>query len=212
VLYRDIATRYRVDAVTALKELAFYLISNPASLISFNKLKDQLRLGSVNTIRSYIEYMEKSWLIFTLNLYDFSVKRQQIAPKKVYCIDTGLAHSVGFNFSPNTGKLLENMFFLALRRQTSELYYYTTPAGYEVDFYLPEKRQLIQVAQHLKSPAVREREVRGLADAVKSVAAQSALILADASEPGFEVSGVPVEVVAVPDWLLRNVGAARLTD
>ena len=57
--------------------------------------------------------MENSWLIFTLNLYDFSVKRQQIAPKKVYCVDTGLAHSVGFSFTPNTGKLLENLVFLA---------------------------------------------------------------------------------------------------
>ena len=80
VLYRDIATRYRLDAVAALKELAFYLMSNPASPVSFNKLKDQFRLGSVNTIKSYIDYMENSWLVFTLNLYDFSVKRQQIAP------------------------------------------------------------------------------------------------------------------------------------
>lgn len=212
VLYRDIAARHRIDAVTALKELAFYLISNPASLISFNKLKDQLRLGSVNTISSYIEYMENSWLIFTLNLYDFSVKRQQIAPKKVYCIDTGLAHSVGFSFSPNTGKLLENLVFLALRRQTPELYYYTTPAGYEVDFYLPEKRQLIQVAQHLANPTVREREVRSLADAVKSVPAQSALILTDAGEPGFDVNGIQVEVAAVADWLLKNDASNRFPD
>jgi predicted AAA+ superfamily ATPase len=209
VLYRDIATRYRIDAITALKELAYYLVSNPASLISFNKLKDQLRLGSVNTISSYVEYMENSWLIFTLNLYDFSVKRQQIAPKKVYCIDTGIVQSVGFGFSKNTGKLLENLVFLALRSQTSELYYYTTPAGYEVDFYLPEKRKLIQVAQHLKSPAVRQREIRSLADAITSVAAQSALILTDAGEPAFDIHGVPVEVVAVPDWLLRNVGSPR---
>lgn len=50
VLYRDIATRYRLEAVTALKELAFYLMSNPSSMVSFNKLKDQFRLGSVNTI------------------------------------------------------------------------------------------------------------------------------------------------------------------
>jgi len=33
VLYRDIATRYHLDAVTALKELAFYLMSNPAGLV-----------------------------------------------------------------------------------------------------------------------------------------------------------------------------------
>ena len=36
VLYRDIATRHRIAEVRALKELAFYLMSNPASLVSFN--------------------------------------------------------------------------------------------------------------------------------------------------------------------------------
>ncbi len=49
VLYRDIAARYRIDDLRALKELAFFLMSNPSSLISFNKLKGQLKLGSVNT-------------------------------------------------------------------------------------------------------------------------------------------------------------------
>jgi uncharacterized protein len=63
VLYRDIATRHRLDAVTALKELAFTLMSNPSGLVSFNKLKEQFRLGSVNTIKSYIDYMENSWLL-----------------------------------------------------------------------------------------------------------------------------------------------------
>jgi predicted AAA+ superfamily ATPase len=71
VIYRDIATRYRIEEVRALKELAFYLMSNPASLISFNKLKDRLRLGSVNTVKNYIEYLENGWLLFTTNVYAF---------------------------------------------------------------------------------------------------------------------------------------------
>ena len=202
VLYRDIATRYRLDAVTALKELAFYLMSNPAGLVSFNKLKEQLKLGSVNTVSSYVDYMENSWLLFTLNLYDFSVKRQQIAPKKIFCIDTGLANTIGFNFSPNTGKLMENLAFLALRRQTRDIYYYTTPAGYEVDFYLPEQRQLIQVAQNLENPSTREREVRALEDGIKGVRATSALILTDANEEGIEINGVPVEIRSMAEWLV----------
>jgi predicted AAA+ superfamily ATPase len=204
VLYRDIATRHRIDAVAALKELAFYLISNPASLVSFNKLKEQLKLGSVNTISSYIDFMNNSWLIFTLNLYDFSLKRQQIAPKKVFCIDTGLANTVGFNFSPNTGKLLENLVFLTLRRQTREIYYYTTPAGYEVDFYLPEKRQFVQVTQRLENPATREREVRALEDAIKGLNAHSALILADTGESSFEINGIPIEVQSVAEWMAKT--------
>ncbi|HNE03334.1 MAG TPA: ATP-binding protein [Anaerolineales bacterium] len=204
VLYRDIATRYRLEAVTALKELAFYLMSNPSSLVSFNKLKDQFRLGSVNTIKSYIDYMENSWLVFTLKLYDFSVKRQQIAPKKVYCIDTGLSNTVGFGFSPNTGKMLENLVFLALRRQTKEIYYCATPSGYEVDFYLPKKRQLIQVTRDLENPATREREVRALSDALKGIKVESALILSDTNENEFEIEGIRVETRSVAEWLISQ--------
>ena len=202
VLYRDIAARYHIDSVAALRELAFYLVSHPASLVSFNKLKEQLKLGSVNTISSYVEYMKNSWLVLTLNVYDYSLKRQQIAPKKVYCIDTGLAQTVGFNFSPNTGRLLENLVFLTLRRQTHDLYYYTPPGGYEVDFYLPEKQQLIQVAQHLENPDTRKREMRALEEAIQGVHATSALILADANEDGVEINGIPVAIRSAAEWLL----------
>ena len=204
VLYRDIATRYRLEAVSALKELAFYLMSNPAGKVSFNKLKERFRLGSVNTIKNYVDYMANSWLIFTLNLYDFSVKRQQIAPKKVYAIDTGLANAVGFRFSPNTGKLLENLVFLTLRQQTREIYYYTTPHGYEVDFYLPGSGQLVQVTQHLADPKTRMREVRALEDAVQHLQARQALILSDANEDTFKLGAVPVHVHSIAEWLLSQ--------
>jgi hypothetical protein len=59
-----------------------------------------------------------------MNVYACSVKRQQIAAKKVY--------------------------------------YYTTPAGYVVNFYLPESGQLVQVAQSMDNPTMREREIRAL--------------------------------------------------
>lgn len=202
VIYRDIATRYQLNGVQPLREVAFSLISNPAGMVNFNKLKEQYQLGSVNTVRAYVEYMENSWLLFTARLYDYSLKRQQIAPKKIYCIDTGMVNSVGFSFSANSGKLLENLVFLALRRQTREIYYYTTPSGYEVDFYLPENRILIQVAQNLSNPATRERETRALEDAAGALNVQSMLILSDENEDDFELSGVPVHVRSLATWLL----------
>jgi len=204
VLYRDIATRYRLGNVAMLKELGFFLMSNIANLISYNKLKQQFNVGSVNTIKTYIEYMEDSWLFFTLNVHDYSVKRQQIAAKKIYSIDTGLSRSVGFQFSPNTGRVLENLVFLALRQKNQEVYYLTTPNGYEIDFYLPEKGQLIQVSQHLKNPATREREIRALEDALAHTPAQSALILTDANQESFEINGIPVSIRSTAEWLLQE--------
>ena len=202
VLYRDIATRHRIEAVSALKELAFTLMSNPASLVSFNKLKDRFHLGSVNTIKNYIGYMENSWLVFTLNLYDYSVKRQQIAPKKIYGIDLGLINAIGFQFSPNTGKLLENLVYLALRRQTNEIYYYTSPENYEVDFYLPDRGQLIQVAQHMKNPKTREREFRAIKAAIPHIKVKDALILSESNDERQVVGGIPVETRSITEWLL----------
>jgi predicted AAA+ superfamily ATPase len=204
VLYRDIATRYRLAAVTVIKELAFFLMSNPARLISFNKLKERFQVGSVNTIKSYIGFMENSWLLFTLNVYDYSVKRQQIAPKKVYSIDTGLANAIGFGFSPNTGNLLENMIYLALRRKTKDIYYFSSPGGTKVDFYLPQTRQLIQVTQNLDHPAVREREFRALQDAMQIVKVQSALILADVNADTVEIHGLSVKIRSAAEWLLNE--------
>ncbi|MEZ4712936.1 MAG: ATP-binding protein [Caldilineaceae bacterium] len=204
VLYRDIATRHRIEAVTVLKELAYYLMSNPTASISFNKLKERFRLGSVNTIKNYIDYLENSWLILTLTRHDYSVARQQMAPKKIYSIDTGLSSTIGFSFSPNTGKHLENLVYLALRRKQSELYYYTTPNGFEVDFYLPAQRQLIQVAQHLANPATREREVRALTDALSGLNIDHAFILADENEDPFEINGVTVEVRSTAEWILAE--------
>ncbi|MFZ2095638.1 MAG: ATP-binding protein, partial [Anaerolineales bacterium] len=201
VLYRDIATRYHIEEPQVLKELAFYLMSNPTNQISFNKLKEQYHMGSVNTIKNYIEYLENSWLIFTLNVYDYSVKRQQIAAKKVYSIDTGLSNTVGFAFSPNTGKLLENMVFLALRRKTNHIYYYTTGSGYEVDFYLPESRQLVQVVQNMGNPSTREREIRALIDTMHFLNLSSGLILTDSNADSVIENEFSITIRSITEWL-----------
>ena len=206
VLYRDIATRYRIDDVRALRELAYFLMSNPAAVVSYNKLKEQLRLGSVNTVKNYIDYLENSWLIFTINVYDYSVKRQQIAPKKVYVIDTGLANAVGFTFSPNRVRLLENQVFLALRCQSREIYYYRSPDDYEVDFFVPATRQLIQVTQSLAAPAVRQREVRALTTAMQSLDIDHAVILTDAGADPITLEGKTIEIRSVAQWLLEQTG------
>jgi uncharacterized protein len=206
VLYRDIAARYHLGEIQALKAIAQFLVSNPSGTVSFNKLKEQFRLGSVNTVSNYIGYLEDSWLFFTCRLFDYSIKRQQIAPKKMYAIDTGLVNAVGFHFSPNTGKLLENAVFLALRRQTSEVYYYLTPSGYEVDFYLPEQGQLIQVVENMQQPETRQRELRALEDAAKKLELRSILIITSESEDGLMIGETPVQVQSAAVWLLTNPG------
>jgi len=61
-------------------------------------------------------------MIFTINKFDFSYKKQIANPKKFYSIDTGLSNR--FSFSKNQGSNLENIVFLELKRRYKEIYYY----------------------------------------------------------------------------------------
>ena len=90
----------------------------------------------------------------------------------------------------------------ALRRRTSEVYYYTSPGGFEVDFYLPETRELIQVSQNLAQPATREREIRALTDALRGLGLTRGLILTDVNAASIETDGLTLEVRSLAQWLL----------
>lgn len=205
VLYRDIATRYKLENVRSLKELAFYLVSNTASLMSYNKLKELLKLGSVNTVINYVDYLENSWLFFVVNKYAYSVKEQQIAAKKIYGIDTGLTQSVGFSFSENKGKLMENVVYLQLRKKYHDVYYYKTAEDYEVDFFVPKENILIQVSLQFDATQTQERELRAIVGAAKEQKKVKNLIIVTESEKTeFERDGIKIQAVPLYEWLLEG--------
>jgi hypothetical protein len=203
VLYRDIAARHGIDNVKSLQELAFYLVSNPASEISYNKLKTSLKLGSVNTVKKYISYLENAWLFFTINKYAYSVKEQQIAAKKIFCIDTGMLNAVGFSFSKNIGKLMENLVFLQLRRHHQDIYYYKTNQNHEVDFFVPSQQLAIQVCQDLSNKDTKKRELRSLIEFTEEKQGQNLLqIVTLAERETIKTDNSTVEVVPLYKWLL----------
>ena len=109
---------------------------------------------------------------------------------------------VGFSFSPNRGKLLENLVFLALRRQTQGIYYFTTPTGLEVDFYLPDTRQLIQVAQAMHDPSTRERELSAIVEVLKTQNLQEGLILTETNQDPVFIDDKTIQIRSIAEWLL----------
>lgn len=205
ILDRDIGARYQIADTKPLRELAFYLLSNISSLISYNKLKELLQLGSVNTISSYIEYLEASWLFFVINCFAYSVKKQQIANKKVYCIDMGLTKSVAFSFSEDKGKFLENTVFLKLRRlygDDKDIYYYKTETGREVDFYLPKQKTFIQVSRSIADPVVRKREIQALFDSMEEIKGSTGMIITEDEKEMLGFDGKLITVLPIYEWLL----------
>jgi uncharacterized protein len=65
-----------------------------------------------------------SFLCFFINRYDFSLKKQLHYAKKNYFIDQALARTIGFRFSEDRGRILENIVFIELKRRHQEIYFH----------------------------------------------------------------------------------------
>lgn len=207
ILYRDIVARHDIKAVKSLRELSLYFMSNMATRFTFNGLKETFHLGSPNTVKSYVNYLEDSFLIFTINKFSYSLKKQSVAPKKVYCIDNGLVEQIAFQFSKNKGKFYENLVFGELkRRATEEIYYYLTQDGKEVDFLIRQKNKivsLIQVTESLHSDKVRDREVSALTKAMSELKVNKGMILTYDCEEKIKSDGKEIIVKPIYKWLLE---------
>ncbi|GAG51519.1 unnamed protein product, partial [marine sediment metagenome] len=128
----------------------------------------------VHTIKNYVDYLSTAYLIFILERFSFKLKNQTIAPKKVYCIDTGIIHSVAFRFSENFGNLMENLVAVDLMRRKSywqpdlEIYYWKDYQQREVDFVLKVGSnidKLIQVTDASSKNEIDGREINSLVKA-----------------------------------------------
>ena len=124
------------------------------------------RLGVSHDLASrYMEYLENTYMIQSVPLFDWSLQKQYVNPRKIYSIDTGLSKRVSFEVGKRIGDMLENIVYLELKRRHSEIYYVKTAQGYEVDFLIKEYEKityLVQVSHTLSDAKTKKRELRAL--------------------------------------------------
>ena len=203
ILYRDIMVRNMITAEREILELVFYLASNTSKLVSYTALAKLLGVSNPTTIKNYLTFMEDTYLLFSVCKYDYSLKKQVRNPKKIYFIDNALVQTLGFSFSRDQGRLLENIVFIELLRRGYEVYYYQN--GGECDFIVRDGvriRLAIQVSQTLSNPETREREIRGLEIAMKDLSPEQGLILTEYEEGETRIENQTVQILPVWKWCL----------
>ncbi|MFH1288860.1 MAG: ATP-binding protein [bacterium] len=209
ILNKDLVNRFKIRKPKKLKALTKYYLSNLSNLITFNSLEKFLGI-SMDTIEKFSGYLEDAYLVSFVKRFSFKVKEQEKSPRKVYCIDTGLANAVGFRFSENSGRLLENIVFLEFKRRQSknskiEIYYWKDVQHREVDFVLKEGlkvTQLVQVCQQLGDFKIRERETSSLLKAMDEFAINEGLIISEDAEEELSLEGKKIKIVPLWKWLL----------
>lgn len=205
ILYRDIITRYNLKDEKALKTTVYFAASNIAKEISYNNIRKLTGLSSATTIKEYFEYLENSYLAYLLPRFSTSLKVQVYSNKKVYFIDTAIARILGFRTSEDYGRILENIVFMELKRESKEVYYHKE--NKECDFVIRDGYNIteaIQVTQSLENPDTRKRELDGMLDAMKAYKLKEGLILTDDTEDEIEIEGKKIFVKPIWKWLLQK--------
>ncbi len=185
ILNRDILSRYRIRYQKGFYEMLHYLVSNYSCEFSYNRLSNIGKVKNVNTIKNYVSYLENSFLIFEVKRFSYKLKEQNLAPRKIYCIDSGLIHAVGFSISENKGRLMENIVAVELERYKSadpkqEIYYWKDHQQNEVDFIVKKGKRIMECIQvtYASDPIdIEKREMRSLLKASKELKCKKLLVI-----------------------------------
>jgi len=209
IVTKDVARRFKVRKVEELRSLVKFYLTNTASQVTLNSISKFLKLPT-ETIRRFSDYIETSKAIFFVKRFSFSFKQQEKSPRKVYSTDTGLVNAVGFRFSANYGRLMENVVAIELKRRQSrnlmvEVYYWKDYAGREIDFLVkegPNIRELIQVTFASDRNEIEERELKTLVRASKETGCKELSVITWDYDAEEEFRGRRIKFVSLWKWLL----------
>lgn len=143
-LYKDIMAYSKIRKPEVLEILVQSLALQIGSEVNYNELSQLVGVDK-NTISSYIDILQKGYVIFKLGSYSGNLRNEIKKNKKIYFYDTGVRNMVLGNFNSlslrqDTGALWENFLIAERRKQNtykntlSKTYFWRTKQQQEVDF------------------------------------------------------------------------------
>ena len=200
----DLIARYKIRNEVSLKLLVKKLSESINQPSSFNRLANIVSSAGqkiqTSTVIDYMQFMEESWLIFSMENYAAKFVEKESA-KKYYFRDNGILNL--FLIDPETA-LLENRVAIELKKHFGdEVYFYNK--NVEVDFYVPQHDWLIQVTYSIANDDTREREISSLLKVAKHHQAKRLTIITYNEEQTISLdNGSTIEVIPLWKWLLER--------
>jgi predicted AAA+ superfamily ATPase len=151
VLTRDILSLRPVLNTALLRQVLTISLSLPCEEISFSKFAGQLsERGSAVTIKSYLELLEKAFLLKLLPRYSRGVVRKRTSSPKIVPLAPALVHAfkdplLVQNDSTWFGPLFEMAVISRLSELPFELYYWSNSRE-DVDLVLDDGTKPVAVA------------------------------------------------------------------
>lgn len=162
-IFSDIVKRSQVRKIDQLERVVKYAFNNVGNTFSGKSISDYLksehRTLDNETVYSYLEKLEKAYLLHRCSRYDLQGKEILKTQEKFYLADNALKYSVlGYN-TDSVAASLENIVYLELCRRGYTVHIGKTNDG-EIDFVAARQNEklYVQVSQEIISEKTKKQE------------------------------------------------------
>lgn len=209
IIKNDIAKRFKVRNVEALRRIAAYLTDNYCQEFVAKSVGELFGVSN-HTAENYYSYLKEAFLLVGINRFSYKSK-DRVRNEKVYVVDTAFVTEREDNFSlDNLGWKLENVVCIELMRRYKPLFcdvFYYKEASFQVDFAIAKDghvQELIQVSYDISSKKTLNREIRGLKSAAMKLKCNNLTLITFEEHNTIEEDGFTINVVPATEWLLKK--------
>ncbi|MCM1553701.1 MAG: ATP-binding protein [Butyrivibrio sp.] len=166
-IFSDIVRRNQIRKIDQLERVVRYTFQNVGSTFSAKSISDYLksehRTLDNETVYSYLEKLEKAYLLHRCSRYDLQGKEILKTQEKFYLADNALRYSVLGYQADSVAASLENIVYLELCRRGYTVHIGKTCDG-EIDFVASRQddKLYVQVTQEIGSAKTEQREYNRL--------------------------------------------------
>lgn len=166
-IFSDIVRRNQVKKIDQLERVVKYTFNNIGNTFSAksisNYFKSEQRKIDNETVYSYLEKLQKAYILHKCSRYALQGKNILKTQEKFYLADVSLRYSeLGYTVD-SVASSLENIVYLELKRRGYNVYIGKTKDK-EIDFVATKQNEKIyvQVTQEIKSEKIQKREYEQL--------------------------------------------------
>ena len=166
-IFSDIVRRNQVKKIDQLERVVKYTFNNIGNTFSAksisNYFKSEQRKIDNETVYSYLEKLQKAYILHKCSRYDLQGKDILKTQEKFYLADVSLRYSVLGYTVDSVASSLENIVYLELKRRGYDVYIGKIKDK-EIDFVATKQNEKIyvQVTQEIKSEKTQKREYEQL--------------------------------------------------
>lgn len=143
-LYKDILALSGIKKTDVLQKLTQALALQMGSEVSYNELAQLLGINK-ETVSSYIDILEKAYIVFRVNPFSRNIRNEIKTNRKIYFYDNGIRNTIISNFNrldlrADKGALWENFLiterlkYLHYHQKYTNTYFWRTTQQQEIDW------------------------------------------------------------------------------